>query len=575
MRFLFKKISLIFICLVFYVLFSPSIIYAANLRFAPSSGSYAVGRNFSVGVYVSTPNQAINAVSGIISFPSDKLEVVSLTRGGSILTLWVQEPSFSNTNGTVNFEGVVLNPGFIGANGRIITVNFRSKSSGEAKLNFSSSSVLANDGAGTNILMSSGEANFNITNILVLPRPEENILPIISGNLPSAPNIVSSTHPDSNFWYTDNNPKFNWGLQEGITAVGLLVSRSSRATPTVVHSPAISAREILNVEDGIWYLHARFRNENGWGNIATFRFQIDRTSPTNLQINEIQRDDKTTPRARFTFSANDETSGIKNYEIQINQDDIIIWQHNEGTFFETPTLPPGNHILTVRAVDMAGNKIASFAEFKIKAITPPYITHYPSEIQTNNNLIIRGNTHPSSLVTMVLQREGRAFQDYTTESDTYGNFIFVIEEVLQEGLYRASFKSVDTRGAQSVLSEPIIINITRPVILKIGEQAITVLAVLVPLIALIIILIGIIWWIYRKIILFKKRIRKETKDVSESLQQAFAIIRNAMEKQIEKMDNKPGLSVKEKKLNNSLKKVIQVAEEFVIKEIDDIEKELK
>ncbi len=135
---------------------------AATLSFAPASGSYTVGNTFAVAVRVSSTDQAMNAASGAIAFSNNKLEVVSLSKSGSIFNLWVQEPSFSNSTGMVSFEGIVLDPGFTGANGKIITVNFRVKSAGTAPISFSSGSVLANDGAGTSILKSLGGASFNL-----------------------------------------------------------------------------------------------------------------------------------------------------------------------------------------------------------------------------------------------------------------------------------------------------------------------------------------------------------------------------------------------------------------------------
>ena len=104
----------------------------------------------------------MNAASGAISFPPDKLEVISLSKTGSIFTLWVQEPLFSNSSGAVNFEGIALNPGFTGIGGKLITVNFKAKAAGAAVLNFSSGSVLANDGKGTNILANLGSAQFSL-----------------------------------------------------------------------------------------------------------------------------------------------------------------------------------------------------------------------------------------------------------------------------------------------------------------------------------------------------------------------------------------------------------------------------
>ena len=114
----------------------PSGAEAATLYFSPSSGEYAVGGVFSVSVYVSSADQAMNAASGAVSFPADKLEVISLSKTGSIFTLWVQEPLFSNSSGAVNFEGIALNPGFTGIGGKLITMNFKAKAAGRRHFEF-------------------------------------------------------------------------------------------------------------------------------------------------------------------------------------------------------------------------------------------------------------------------------------------------------------------------------------------------------------------------------------------------------------------------------------------------------
>jgi len=140
---------------------------AASLSISPSSGTYNIGQTFSASIYVSSPDQTMNAVSANISFPSDLLQIVSLSKNNSIITNWVQEPSFSNTNGTITLEGIVLNPGYQGSSGRILTINFKARTAGTAEVVFTSSSVLANDGLGTNILTNIGKA------IYVLENPAE------------------------------------------------------------------------------------------------------------------------------------------------------------------------------------------------------------------------------------------------------------------------------------------------------------------------------------------------------------------------------------------------------------------
>ena len=117
-----SKILYIFILGLFFML--PTSVFAATLNFSPPSGSYNVGNTFSVNVNVDSSDQAMNAASGIVSFPWDKLEVVSISKTGSIFSLWPAEPSFSNSAGTVNFEGIVLNPGYTGPSGKILSITF-------------------------------------------------------------------------------------------------------------------------------------------------------------------------------------------------------------------------------------------------------------------------------------------------------------------------------------------------------------------------------------------------------------------------------------------------------------------
>ena len=43
--------------------------------------------------------------------------MTSLSESSSVINFWATQPSFSNTDGTVHFEGVILSPGFTGGRG--------------------------------------------------------------------------------------------------------------------------------------------------------------------------------------------------------------------------------------------------------------------------------------------------------------------------------------------------------------------------------------------------------------------------------------------------------------------------
>jgi hypothetical protein len=557
---------------------TPQFTHAANLYFSPSSGSHAVGTTLSVSVYVSSANQAMNAASGIITFPQDKLEITSLSKTGSIFSLWVQEPSFSNSAGTVNFEGIVLNPGFTGAVGKIITINFRVKTAGQASLIFSSGSALANDGQGTNILTGLGNAQFGFGGA-VPPGAPEAVTPGESGT-PQAPEISSPTHPNPTRWYPLNiAAKFTWTLPADATGARLLVGRIPNAVPTVAYIPAISSKELDKLEDGVWYFSVRLRNNAGWGSISRFRFQIDIEKPTRFEISEVERKDLTDPRAKFIFDASDKTSGVDHYEIQIGNESSQIWQDDGSHRYETPVLGPGKYTLIAKAVDKAGNSLANSTEFTIEALEPPTITDYPRELASGEILRIKGKTkYPNAEINIFLQLEKGEAKSYSVKSDKDGRFIFVAEDRLSSGIYTAWAEVADERGAKSEPSEKVTIAVEQPAFLRIGSWAVGFLSVVVPLIALVLLLVYLAWHWWHKFATMRKRVRKEIREAEHALHKAFDLLKEAIREQIkmlEKTKTKRQLTEEEEKIIKQLRKDLDDAEKFVRKEIEDIEKEVR
>lgn len=145
---------------------------AATLYLSPSSDSYYKGKNFEVHILVSS-DAAINAVSGVLNFPTRYLKVIEISKKNSILNFWVEEPSFSNAGelGNIRFEGVVLNPGFTGTGGTIADVIFRADSAGSADISFTQSAILANDGLGTNILAGNSGAHVTVLPAKLIQEP--------------------------------------------------------------------------------------------------------------------------------------------------------------------------------------------------------------------------------------------------------------------------------------------------------------------------------------------------------------------------------------------------------------------
>lgn len=581
-KFVFKLFFLS--CLILFGIFASQNAQAATSYFSPSSGNFTVGNIFTVNVLVNTEGVAINNAEATINFPSSLLEIVSISKSGSIFSLWVEEPTFSNGAGTLSFNGGLPTPGFNGTAGKVLGAVFRVKKEGSASLVFSSAAVRANDGYGTDVFKSGAQAIFNlISEGKPLPPTEEKLPPApIIGGVPEAPQVSSPTHPDPEKWYSNDNPEFTWKLSSDITSVRLLYDKYSTSRPSVIYKPPISEKQLENIKDGIWYFHVQFSNVNGWGEISHFRFQIDTEKPDRFDIREIMRNDLTDPKVKFAFDASDKTSGIDHYEVQIDNGNSQIWQDDGSHIYKTSALPPGRYTLIAKAVDKAGNVLASSAEFTIEGLQPPEITEYPSTIQSGEPLIVKGKTaYPNSEVVVWLQREKDEPKSQSVKADQSGKFTFVADERLSGGIYKLWVEVIDMRGAKSNPSEPVTIAVEQPAFLKIGSWAVSLLAVVVPLVALIFILLFIIWYGWHKFASFRKKLknlRKEVREAESALHKAFDMLKEDIRDQVkllEKTRTKRQLTEEEDKIIKQLRKDLDDAERFVRKEIEDIEKAVK
>lgn len=168
-NYLLKTLSL------FVIVFCYTVANAATLSLSPSTGSYNVGDNISMRLYVNSASQSINAISTALVFSNDTLALSSISKSGSIINYWAVDPKFVNSAGQANLDGVAIS-GFSGQSGTIVTLNFRAIAEGSAYVRFSNASVLANDGEGTNVLTGSGSASFSINKSQKINNTEQGII---------------------------------------------------------------------------------------------------------------------------------------------------------------------------------------------------------------------------------------------------------------------------------------------------------------------------------------------------------------------------------------------------------------
>ena len=141
----------------------------ASFCLSPASGTYEVGEKFSVNVFIKTEGVAINAAKAKIYFSAGKLKVLNVSKLNSVFSLWPQEPVFSNSKGEISFTGGLPNPGFTGSAGKVLTILFQGKATGDAKVSFGKEIITANDPWGTNVFSSSSGGDFLIIAPKVTP----------------------------------------------------------------------------------------------------------------------------------------------------------------------------------------------------------------------------------------------------------------------------------------------------------------------------------------------------------------------------------------------------------------------
>ena len=490
----------------------------------------------------------------------------------------MQEPSYSNSAGTVNFEGIVLNPGYTGSQGKILTITFKVKGGGNAPLIISSGSVLANDGQGTNILTSAGRANFTLEIPTTGPTPPESVTPTASAGFPPAPVITSSTHPDPNKWYSKKDARLAWNLPVGATAVRLLLSHIAEGTPIVSYSPPINSKDFTDLEQGIWYFHVQLKNNKGWGGITHFRLQIDIDPPAPFSIEFIDGKETYNPQPTVLFDTTDALAGIDYYKVKIGEGDFFTLSSDETVKSNPYTLPlqaPGKRTIIVQAVDKAGNITTATDEFIIKAQQPPKFTSYPKRLHTDEFFEAAGQSNPNSKITVWLQRENDQPQSQVTQSDSNGRFAFVAKAKLPEGVWKMWAEETSVNGAKSSPSEKIIFTVSLPWQIRIGQIVIDYISIINTLILIVIGLAVLVFYAWYRIGVWRKKLKKETNEAELKLRKAFSSLANEVKKQIAMFDGQETLNENERTIYEKLKKALDAAEKIIQKEIQDIDKELK
>jgi hypothetical protein len=242
-----------------------------------------------------------------------------------------------------------------------VNIVFQAVAQGSAPVTFSSGSVLANDGKGTNILSSMSGATFTIGPPAAAPAGHAAVarpVPPPAAAQTSGISVTSIPSIEDSGWYSINNIQFEWNIPIGADGVWYAFASSSDMAPSVtsVASKTTSASyDLSSVNDGTWYFLISSETNGLWLPVVVRTLRLDRTPPEPFTITRTDSDPADT-QLTFTWATVDALSGLSHYEIKIGDGDWIDPENlQQGSSYVVPETTPGKRSLSVRAIDNAGN----------------------------------------------------------------------------------------------------------------------------------------------------------------------------------------------------------------------------
>lgn len=361
--------------LVFFCMFLNAAL-AAETTVSPTIGTYSKGQTFTSTIRVNPQGKSVNAVEATLTFDTSKLSVVSVSKTGSVFSLWTTEPTFSNTQGTIQFGGGSPTP--FTAQSTLVVVTFRTTGEGDATVDFKNASVLAADGLGTDVYTGSVKGVYTIGAGAATPPPPPPPTPtddptedldtgdadeeptdatIAFGDPPRAPEVGSKTFLDPEIWYATTTGLFTWELPFDVSDLFLEIATTSNNIPTKKIDPPVG--EILltsdMLRDGVQYLSMQFSNQVGLGAILNRKIMVDITPPQPFTIN-VRAGNSTSSFPTLHFDATDPTSGILQYELTLAGREPVIVSPDEARLgYLITALEDGTYTVLVKAYDKAGN----------------------------------------------------------------------------------------------------------------------------------------------------------------------------------------------------------------------------
>ena len=541
------------------------------LYLEPATGVFPIGDPFTVDVRVDTDGSTIGTADISLQYDPDDVAFVSVSDEGSVLSRLIVDSGSSP--GRIDVSGFIERntPAYTGSNGLLARITFTPLRNVATEIRFSHGAatppLLLNASVGdlANILTSLRSASYTFVPREVIPFAQvAGAATDATGSFPITPLPV----PEGE-WFGTTSIRLSWALPEEADEMRTVVTSGDEENEKIYPIP-VSSVTLSELTEGKHFFVIQFKKDGQWGESTRFPLNIDMTPPDTMVVREV---DKTAPSdsVSFVVEAHDALSGVSRFEVNVDGGVAVPWD-GTGTF--TPDVSgPGEHILTVTAIDAVGNRTAQDRLFFVRSLDAPILTYVPERVLTGDAVTVTGTTYPNSTITAFTSFDGKDADERTVSSDASGNFSITVTEGARAGTYTLWFQVESDDGVVSPPSIKRSFTVSQPYIMLWGGIAVTYLSVIVPLLALIILLGLVLWLGYVFVASHRKRIRRETTEAYEAVQEEFAHLRDDIRRQLgmlEQANQSRELTREEIKIFRELSKKLDYIERHIKQEIEDI-----
>ncbi len=307
----------------------------ATMSFDSQTIEVEQGAMFDVVVMINPNGEELDTARAVVTYDPTVLSASSAQLTGAFER---SAPGNyrDNVNGKVSWGGFTLR-GPVVEESALVTITFLALTEGEATLSIS----------GDSRAIANGEEKINTgllgtSEVLVEGVSEEEVGLVVE----------SSTHPNAAQWYSVNTSEITWTEPEVEVDeywYGLGAAADTELDMKLEGEELSASWQEL--EDGIYHFRVKGVSGEEETEIASRTVLVDTTPPNPIELTAEQGQVVEGESVWLTFATTDETSGVAQYQIAINESDFQV----QTSPLEIEDLEAGTYQFRVAALDRAGN----------------------------------------------------------------------------------------------------------------------------------------------------------------------------------------------------------------------------